>query len=176
MPNRDQFDVIIIGTGAGGGTLAYRLAPSGKRILLLERGDFLPREKDNWQPRAVNVDGKYQTKEVWKDRNGKDLHPHTNYCVGGNTKTSALDVNCRTHDVDNLYVVDSSFFPSSGAVNPGLTIMANALGVGEDSASGVRRNGDRCLTIGSQGRILSKRNRDLKRRPAERYGGAGAPV
>jgi choline dehydrogenase-like flavoprotein len=42
-----------------------------------------------------------------------------------------LDVNCRTHDVENLYVVDSSFFPSSGAVNPGLTIMANALRVGD---------------------------------------------
>jgi len=46
MPNHNQFDVIIIGTGAGGETLAYRLAPSGKRILLLERGDFVPREKD----------------------------------------------------------------------------------------------------------------------------------
>jgi choline dehydrogenase-like flavoprotein len=86
MPNHNQFDVIIIGTGAGGGTLAYRLAPSGKRILLLERGDFVPREKDNWRPRAVNVDGKYRTKEVWKDHDGKDLHPHANYCVGGNTK------------------------------------------------------------------------------------------
>lgn len=82
----DHYDVIIIGTGAGGGTLAYHLAPSGKRILLLERGDYVPREKDNWDPRPVNVEGKYQTKEVWYDRNGKKLHPHTNYWVGGNTK------------------------------------------------------------------------------------------
>ena len=81
-----QFDIIIIGTGAGGGTLAYALAPLGKRILLLERGDYVPREKDNWNPRAVNVDGKYQTKEVWQDESGQPLHPHTNYCVGGNTK------------------------------------------------------------------------------------------
>lgn len=81
-----HYDVIIIGTGAGGGTLAYRLAPSGKRILLLERGDYVPREKDNWSSRAVNVDAKYHTKEVWQDKDGKPLHPHTNYYVGGNTK------------------------------------------------------------------------------------------
>ena len=59
-----HYDVIIIGTGAGGGTLAYRLAPSGKRILLLERGDYVPREKDNWSSRAVNVEAKYHTQEV----------------------------------------------------------------------------------------------------------------
>ena len=53
-----HYDVIIIGTGAGGGTLAYHVAASGKRILLLERGDYVPREKDNWSSRAVNVDGK----------------------------------------------------------------------------------------------------------------------
>ena len=81
-----HYDVIIIGTGAGGGTLAYHLAPSGKRILLLERGDYVRREKDNWSSRAVNVDGKYNTKEVWQDKDGKPLHPHTNYYVGGNTK------------------------------------------------------------------------------------------
>jgi choline dehydrogenase-like flavoprotein len=81
-----RYDVIIIGTGAGGGTLAYRLASSGKRILLLERGDYVPRELDNWSTRAVNVDGKYQTRETWRDRAGKALHPHTNYWVGGNTK------------------------------------------------------------------------------------------
>jgi choline dehydrogenase-like flavoprotein len=81
-----QYDIIIIGTGAGGGTLAAKLAPSGKRILLLERGGYVAREKDNWSPRAVNVEGKYQTREIWRDRDGGSLHPHTNYCVGGNTK------------------------------------------------------------------------------------------
>jgi choline dehydrogenase-like flavoprotein len=86
MAADNQFDVIIIGTGAGGGTLAYALAPLGKRILLLDRGDYVPREKANWDPRAVNVEGKYQTKEVWRDEDGKPLHPHTNYYVGGNTK------------------------------------------------------------------------------------------
>jgi choline dehydrogenase-like flavoprotein len=80
------YDVIIIGTGAGGGTLARRLAPSGRRILLLERGGWLPREKANWDSRTVNLEGRYQAKETWKDADGRDLHPHTNYWVGGNTK------------------------------------------------------------------------------------------
>lgn len=84
--NNNHYDVIIIGTGAGGGTLAHKLAPTGKRVLVLERGGYVPREKDNWDPAAVNLHGKYQTREVWRDRNGKPLHPHTNYCVGGNTK------------------------------------------------------------------------------------------
>ena len=81
-----HYDVIIIGTGAGGGTLAWALAPTGKRILLLERGDYVPREKDNWSTKAVNLEGKYNTKEIWRDADGKELHPHTNYWVGGNTK------------------------------------------------------------------------------------------
>ena len=82
----NRYDVIIIGSGAGGGTLAYRLAPSGKRILIIERGDYVPREKENWDSKFVNVEGKYQTKEHWYDKEGKELHPHTNYYVGGNTK------------------------------------------------------------------------------------------
>jgi choline dehydrogenase-like flavoprotein len=83
---QNHYDVIIIGTGAGGGTLAHKLAPTGKKILLLERGGYVPREKDNWNPRAVNLEGKYQTNEMWHDKDGKELHPHTNYYVGGNTK------------------------------------------------------------------------------------------
>jgi choline dehydrogenase-like flavoprotein len=81
-----HYDVIIIGSGAGGGTLAYHLAPSGKKVLLLERGDYVPREKDNWSSHAVNVQAKYNTHDTWKDGDGKPLHPHTNYYVGGNTK------------------------------------------------------------------------------------------
>ncbi|HEY3255633.1 MAG TPA: GMC family oxidoreductase, partial [Polyangiaceae bacterium] len=81
-----HFDLIIIGSGAGGGTLAHRLAASGKKILLLERGDYVRREAENWSTKAVNQLGRYNTKEVWKDRSGEALHPHTNYFVGGNTK------------------------------------------------------------------------------------------
>ena len=82
----DHYDVIIIGTGAGGGTLLHALAPTGKRILVLERGGFVPREPANWDTRAVNLEGRYHTREVWRDRNDEALHPHTNYFVGGNTK------------------------------------------------------------------------------------------
>ncbi len=82
----EHFDFIIIGTGAGGGTLLHKLAPSGKKILVLERGDFVKRETDNWNSRKVNVEGHYNTKEIWYDGAGKPLHPHTNYNVGGNTK------------------------------------------------------------------------------------------
>jgi choline dehydrogenase-like flavoprotein len=81
-----HYDFIIIGTGAGGGTLLHKLASSGKKILVLERGDFVKRELDNWNSRKVNVEGHYNTKEVWYDKDGKPLHPHTNYNVGGNTK------------------------------------------------------------------------------------------
>lgn len=86
MTPASHYDVIIIGTGAGGATLAHRLAPSGKRILILERGGYVPREKDNWSSRAVNVEAKYHTREVWHTTDGTPLHPHTNYYVGGNTK------------------------------------------------------------------------------------------
>jgi choline dehydrogenase-like flavoprotein len=82
----EHFDVIIIGTGAGGGTLAHTLAPSGKRILLLERGDFLPREMDNWNPDAVFIDGKYISPDTWYDSTGAPFQPQVHYFVGGATK------------------------------------------------------------------------------------------
>lgn len=86
MSSSDHYDVIIIGSGAGGGTLTHRLAFSSKKILLLERGDYIKRERENWSTKAVNLEGRYNTKEVWRDKDGKELHPHTNYYVGGNTK------------------------------------------------------------------------------------------
>jgi choline dehydrogenase-like flavoprotein len=263
----EHYDVVIVGTGAGGGTLAHTLASSGKRILLLERGDFLPREMDNWDPGSVFVDGKYISSDTWYDADGEPFQPQVHYFVGGATKlygaalyrlrpgdfgelkhadgvspawpltydefepwytraewlyqvhgvfwlttedvpkpgnrvtvdrdgsvhlayaptnateaaglyhelrkilnhvgmaqhhvldknfymnmnipiagcahqagtcrfghdpaTSVLDVNCKAHELDNLYVVDTSIFPSIGAVNPALTAMANAIRVGE---------------------------------------------
>lgn len=81
-----HYDFIIIGTGAGGGTLARKLAPSGKKILLLERGDYIPREKENWDTEEVFVKGRYKAKETWLDSKGKEFHPGIHYCVGGNTK------------------------------------------------------------------------------------------
>jgi choline dehydrogenase-like flavoprotein len=86
MDAQTHYDVIIIGSGAGGGTLAVALAPTGKRILILERGDYVRREKENWSSEAVTLGGRYNTKEEWRDKAGKALHPHANYYVGGNTK------------------------------------------------------------------------------------------
>jgi choline dehydrogenase-like flavoprotein len=217
-----RYDVAIIGTGAGGGTLAWTLAATGKRILVLERGEYVPRETDNWSTRAVNLEGKYDTlkagaptiapgwtldlmarhsldfwltsedlpapdNRVTLDRDGRIVlsyqpnneeahrrliaklkslmaqqtkcrvhghecheglfarnlflgqriplagvaHQNGTIRFGHDPRTSALDANCKAHEVDNLYVVDGSFFPSSAAVNPALTIMANALRVGD---------------------------------------------
>lgn len=81
-----HFDVIIIGTGAGGSTLAHALAPSGKRILVLERGDFIPRERENWDTRAVFEEKRYLAPETWYDDQDQPFSPYTHYCVGGNTK------------------------------------------------------------------------------------------
>ena len=80
-----HYDVIIIGSGAGGASVAQRLAPTGKSILILERGEHLPREADNWSPKAVFIENKYRTKELWYDHRDKPFHPNTHYWVGGNT-------------------------------------------------------------------------------------------
>jgi choline dehydrogenase-like flavoprotein len=82
----EHYDVIIIGTGAGGGTLAHKLAPSGKRILLLERGGYLPREPENWDSKEVFGRERYVTEECWIDKHGVAFRPHAQYFVGGNTK------------------------------------------------------------------------------------------
>jgi choline dehydrogenase-like flavoprotein len=82
----EHYKVIIVGTGAGGGTLAHELALAGKKLLVLERGQFLPREKENWETTAVFSKNRYHTTETWTDHNGKPLHPGTGYWVGGNTK------------------------------------------------------------------------------------------
>jgi choline dehydrogenase-like flavoprotein len=80
------YDVIIIGTGAGGGTLLRRLAPTGLKILVLERGGFLPRERENWDEREVFERKRYQAQETWFDADDKPFRPYTHYFVGGNTK------------------------------------------------------------------------------------------
>jgi choline dehydrogenase-like flavoprotein len=81
-----HYDLIIIGTGAGGGTLAYRMAQSGKKILILERGPFLPREKENWDTKTVFNSDRYHNSEIWYDKAGNELHPGMSCFVGGNTK------------------------------------------------------------------------------------------
>jgi choline dehydrogenase-like flavoprotein len=82
----DSYDVVIIGTGAGGGTLARHLAPSGKRILLLERGGWLAREPQNWSAADVFIDNRYISADTWYDAKGKAFQPQIHYFVGGATK------------------------------------------------------------------------------------------
>ena len=81
-----SYDVIIIGSGAGGGTLARHLAPSGKRVLLLERGDWLPREPQNWSTADVFIENRYISPDTWHDADGRDFQPQVHYNVGGATK------------------------------------------------------------------------------------------
>ncbi|MGZ4325858.1 MAG: NAD(P)-binding protein, partial [Solirubrobacteraceae bacterium] len=81
-----HYDVIIVGSGAGGGTLARHLAPSGKRILLLERGGWLPREPENMSAEAVFVDNRSVSADTWRHAGGEEFQPQVHYCVGGATK------------------------------------------------------------------------------------------
>jgi choline dehydrogenase-like flavoprotein len=82
----NTFDIIVIGSGAGGGTIARELASTGAKILIAERGDFVPQEDLNWNPAAVWKDLRYRTTETWLDEAGRAFRPYTHYCVGGNTK------------------------------------------------------------------------------------------
>ena len=88
----DHYDAVIIGSGAGGGTLARTLAMSGKRILLLERGNFLPRELCNWQPLQVLTGGRYVSQDTWYDAAGNSFEPRVHYFVGGATKLYGADL------------------------------------------------------------------------------------
>ncbi len=82
----DHYNIIIVGSGPGGGALAQRIAPTGKRILMLERGDYLARSRTNWDAKSVFVDGIYQAKETWYGGDGSTFHPGLHYFVGGNSK------------------------------------------------------------------------------------------
>ena len=83
---KEHYDIVIIGSGAGGGAVAHSLAASPAHILILERGDFVPKEEENWSPEAVWKNRRYQTTERWLDERGREFPPYTHYCVGGNTK------------------------------------------------------------------------------------------
>jgi choline dehydrogenase-like flavoprotein len=98
-----HFDVVIIGSGAGGASLAQRLAPTGKSILILERGQHLPREAENWDPRAVFIQHRYRTQDRWYDRDGHPFTPNSYYWVGGNTTFyGAALMRLRNRDFDEV--------------------------------------------------------------------------
>ncbi len=111
-----QFDVIIVGTGAGGGTLARRLAPSGKRILLLERGTFLPRERENFDHTEVWIKNRYVAHDIWYDEKDRPFRPDIYYWVGGATKVFGVAlIRLRKEDfgVIHHYGGDSPAWPIS---------------------------------------------------------------
>ncbi|HEV2363608.1 MAG TPA: GMC family oxidoreductase [Caulobacteraceae bacterium] len=98
-----HYDIVIVGSGAGGASLAQRLAPSGKSILILERGEHLPREAQNWDARAVFVDHRYRTTERWWDKRGCPFVPNTHYWAGGNTSFfGAALMRLRASDFDEV--------------------------------------------------------------------------
>jgi choline dehydrogenase-like flavoprotein len=83
---QNHYDVIVIGSGPGGGTMVHTLAKTGKRILLLERGDYLKREQANWDTDEVFLKARYQAKETWYSSDGREFAPGLHYFVGGNSK------------------------------------------------------------------------------------------
>ena len=106
----EHYDVVIVGSGAAVARWPLRW-PRPASGSCCSNGGFLPREMDNWDPGSVFVDGKYVSQGTWYDSDGKPFQPQVHYFVGGAT----------TLELDNLYVVDTSFFSSIGAVNPALT-------------------------------------------------------
>jgi choline dehydrogenase-like flavoprotein len=103
----EHYDVIVIGSGAGGGTLTHALAPTGKKVLLLERGGWYPREKENWSSVSVWGDLRYRNAGRWVDHHGKEFNPKQHYYVGGNTKVyGAVLFRMRQRDFDNVHHVD----------------------------------------------------------------------
>lgn len=103
MTLSDHYDVIVIGSGPGGASLAHRLAPTGKRILMLERGGYLPRSRANWDSKTVFVDGAYQAAETWYGKNQETFHPGLHYYVGGNSKVyGAALFRLRERDFEEL--------------------------------------------------------------------------
>ena len=99
----DHYDLIVVGSGPGGASLAQRLAATGKKILLLERGDYLPRSQANWDSKTVFVDGAYQTTDTWYGGDGKSFQPGLHYYVGGNSKVyGAALFRLRQRDFDAI--------------------------------------------------------------------------
>jgi len=103
----NHYDLIVIGSGPGGAALAQRLAPSGKKILVLERGDWLKRSPDNWSAKSVFIDNAYQADETWYDKTGKAFRPGLHYFVGGNSKMyGAALFRLRERDFEKLQHAD----------------------------------------------------------------------
>ena len=82
----ETYDIIIIGSGAGGAAAAWSLVRAGRRVLILERGEQLPRDGSTLDVRQVFGEGRFKNSVPWVDRDGRPLHPDEYYNVGGKTK------------------------------------------------------------------------------------------
>jgi len=119
---QQDYDLIIVGTGAGGGTFAYALKDSGARILLLERGDYLPQEPQNWSPEALFDHKRYKNAEPWQDADGRPFLPGVHYFVGGNTKVYGAAL-------QRLHREDFGALEHDGGVSPAWPITYDDLAV-----------------------------------------------
>ncbi len=109
----EHFDIVVIGSGAGGATLAQALAQTGKSILILERGQQLPIEPDNWDSKAVFIDKKYRTTEQWLNKNGGEFRPNTYYWLGGNTSFyGAALMRMKRRDFTEVHHVSGGISPA----------------------------------------------------------------
>ncbi len=104
-----ECDVAIVGAGVGGATLAWALRESGARVLVLEQGDFLPRERQNWSPKAVHREGRYKNSPQWIDGHGNEFQPGTYHYVGGSSKLyGATMPRLREHDFGEVELKDGT--------------------------------------------------------------------
>lgn len=120
MGSRHHADVVIIGSGMGGGTLAWALRDAGVRVLLLERGEFLPSEPQNWSPEAVFIANRYKAPERWRNADGGWFAPGVHYFVGGNTKVYGAAL-------PRLRVADFGEIQHAGGASPAWPIAYNDL-------------------------------------------------
>lgn len=115
-----QPDVVIIGSGMGGATLAAALAPTGRRILILERGERLQASPKDRDARAIFGDGAFRPDEEWLDGNGEVFNPGNYYNVGGNSKFyGAALIRYRKQDFEEVL--------HEGGTKPGWPITYNEL-------------------------------------------------
>ena len=109
-PDNLDTDIAIIGSGMGGGTLAYALRDCGARVLLIEKGDFLPVERENWSLESVHLNRRYKNSAPWHDPGtGKDFLPGNYHYVGGNTKLYGATLpRFREYDFQALEHIDGT--------------------------------------------------------------------
>lgn len=105
-----EADIVIIGSGIGGGTVAHALKDTGARILIIESGDFLPREYENWSPRAVHIEGRYKNSDAWYDASaGVSFVPGNYHYVGGSSKLYGATLpRFREHDFGAVEHLDGT--------------------------------------------------------------------